>query len=247
MTIPGDPPLRKHAQRPKLDPAIQEDLKRPALVAAGPPRLLVDGHVAAGEPFLELPVRHALTGVLAGEVAMKGWLGGKSLPAGAPVYGLAMGGPDGPGLVWCAPTQAPKDGAWSAVCLPFGDKHHVWTRAKPALLPLALSWDDRAVQRTSVPQVTRQPVTLPPLKLRYVFDGLDDKGWVKIETQVDWGEGPQMLRRITLAPGPDGAAVVKLLDGRVALKATAPATPDGAAQAVVEVRTPLQPDAAITY
>jgi hypothetical protein len=212
------------------------DLGLQALIAKESPRLSSARRLAPGEAILEVGVRHGVTGVLVSDVdARGGWLGKKrKLLAGSSVFGIPMGGPDGRYLVWCAPQQGqvkdqPK--AWTATCLPFGDKANLWVEGQPALMPVGLSWSDLDIRETNPPDVRRQAVSLPPLTLSYAFAGWDAKGWLKLEYRLDWGEGPQVLRALALAPGADGAVKVKLMGGQLALRSDAQA----AANATLEV------------
>jgi len=244
--IPGTPPIEQHAPRPELDAATQAALKEPPLVADGEARVAAAPRLTAGQAFVEIPVRHGLTGELVADVAIKEWFSGGKLPGGLPVFGVPMAGPDGPTLVWCAPQPAKKPQADGrplqqvSICLPFGDKTHVWVEGRPALLPVGLTWSNGAARRTSRPEVRRGPQAFPPMTLSYAFAGLDARGWVRVETRLDWGEGPQTLRAIALPPGADGAALVRAAGGAFALK------PAGA-EVVVEVRAPPAPGAPVVY
>jgi hypothetical protein len=136
ITTEGTPKPPQHAPRPVLSAAERADLQRPALAVASAP-VVYPGEVEAGHAFLSVSVRHAFTGVLAKPVTSDAGFTHPSLPAGQAVYGVPMGGPDGPGLVWCAPRIASGRGGsahWSAVCLPYGDDSHVWVAGEPALL-----------------------------------------------------------------------------------------------------------------
>lgn len=244
--IPGTPPIERHAPRPELDAATQAALKDPPLVADGEARVAAASRLAAGQAFVEIPVRHGLTGELVADVAIKEWFSGGKLPGGVAVFGVPMAGPDGPTLVWCAP-QPPKKPRPEgkpprqvSICLPFGDKTHVWVEGRPAMLPVGLTWSDDVTRRTSRPEVRRGPQAFPPMTLSYVFAGVDARGWVKVETRLDWGEGPQMLRTITLPPGVGGAALVRVAGGAFALK------PIGA-EAAIEVRAPPAAGAPVIY
>jgi len=247
LFFPGSPPPQRHSPRPAMDDQTRADLKLPPLIALGPPRPAAAGRLAPGDAFLQLSVRHGVTGVLVSDVSAKGRFGKKRrLPAGTSVFGIPMGGPDGRAFVWCAPRQGevkdqPK--AWSVTCLPFGDKANLWVEGKPAMMPVSLDWDDANIRETDIPDVRRQPVSLPPLTLSYVFAGWDAKGWLKLEYRLDWGESPQLLRTISLGPGADGAVSVKLMGGRFMLRPD-PNTPADAAFAVAATPTP---DAAIEF
>ena len=243
--IPGyGTPLQHHSPRPAMDEQTKADLKLPPLVADGPMQVSEPGRITVGAPMLKLKVRHTVTGVLVSDVAAKGWFGAKRrLPAGSGVFGLPMGGPDGRAFVWCAPQQGQVKGHpndWTVTCLPFGDKANLWVQAKPALMPAQLEWNDESIRETDVPDVRRQPVAFPPMTLSYVFSGWTDKGWLKLEILIDWGEGPYALRSLALQPGADGWVNVKVLGGEVALKAAV-------ADAELAVRAPPRADAPIIF
>lgn len=237
----------QHSPRPPPDSQTSDDLRRSPLVGDEAPQLSATRRLAPGESFLKVKVRHSLTGVLATDVVAKGWLSGRrKLAAGTGVFGIPMGGPDGRGLVWCAPQVHPMKGQadhWTATCLPFGDASHLWIDGSPALMPRDLSWNEVAAIRVGAPDVRRQPVDFAPMTLSYAFGGWDARGWLKLEVRLDWGEGPQILRGIALQPGADGAASVKLLGGEMTLWRDASAPLDAA----IEVRAAPTADAAIIF
>jgi hypothetical protein len=247
ITFMGSPPPARHSPRPAMDDQTRADLKLPALLPLGAAQPAAAGRLAPGEAFLTIGVRHGVTGVLASDVSAKGWFGKKRrLAAGSSVFGIPMGGPDGRAFVWCAPQQGqvkdqPK--AWAVTCLPFGDKANLWVEGKPAMMPVTLDWDDANIRETDIPDVRRQPVSLPPLTLSYAFAGWDAKGWLKLEYRLDWGDGPQVLRAIALAPGADGAVAVKLMGGQFALRPD----PNAAAGATLQVAAPPKPDAPVEF
>jgi hypothetical protein len=248
--FPGIPAAPTHAARPPMSEEVRRDLRIAPLVAAGPGPIVADGAVDKGQAFLSVAVKHALTGTLTSPVAAKGWFAGnRKLPAGTPVYGVPMGGPDGVGVVWCAPRYGPaKDHVnhWSAICLPFGDAAHVWIEAHPAMFPAALDWNDATDRNTSPPTVARGPVDFPPMTLSYAFGGQNERGWLIVETRIDWGEGPQVLRSIALPPGSSGETTIKVMGGEFAVR-IAPAETGAPLRASIAVRAAPQASAAIGF
>ena len=221
LYFPGTPVLPTHAARPDLTDEQRRELQLKPLVAEGAP-LATAGPLKEGGAFLQTRVRHAITGKLTAQVKTQGlFSGGQTLPAGQAVYGVPMGGPDGPGLVWCAPRKGQGAGKWSTICLPFGDAKHVWVKATPAMFPLALSWFDAGGTNTNPPLVERGPVELPPMTLSYAFGGVNARGWLVVDCRLDWGEGPALLRSVALPPDATGRVRLKLLGGEIALIRTA--------------------------
>ena len=227
----GSPTPAMHSPRPAMSAETLKDLQRPALTDDGKAPVVASGMVRKGQAFMTVGVRHTFTGVLAGEVKAKGWFTNAKAAAGTPVFGLPMGGPDGPGIVWCAPqrrTDRKAPEPWTAVCLPYGDASNVWIKAEPALLPLSLTWDDKIARGAQAPDVTRGPADLPAMTLSYVFDGWDERGWLLVRETIDWGDGPEPLRSIALPADAQGVASVKLMGGRLALTRPAATTADQA-------------------
>jgi hypothetical protein len=248
ITIAGRPGPVKHSPRPPLSEEARRDLSSPVLISDGSVPALTTGPIAKGQSFLTVGVKHGLTGVLAGEVKENGFLKSGKLAAGAAVYGLPMGGPDGPGVVWCAPKAELASGAkhWSAVCLPFGDHSNVWVKGKPAMFPVTLNWNQELEDKADTPQVRRQAVDFPAMTLSYAFAGWDQKGWLLVEVRLDWGEGPQVIRSIALPLDKDGAVALALMDGSIVLKRPggASTTPD---QMIAEAKAPPKAGATIVY
>ena len=244
ITIQPSPTPPQHAPRPTLSEAERADLQRPPLVSAGAP-VAASGEIAAGQAFLTVPVRHGFTGVLAKPVTTERGFNHPSLPAGQAVYGQPMGGPDGPGLVWCAPRSAGQPVRWTAVCLPYGDESHVWVEGEPALLASQLKWHDASARTASAPEVDRRPIDLPPMRLDYAFAGVDPRGWAIVAIRLDWGEGPKLLRSVALPPAADGATHLRLMGGEIALRRV-PGSRGAAERARVELLAPLIADAALT-
>ena len=160
-----------------------------------------------------------IAGWFAGRLT-EGWFTSAKAAAGTPVFGLPMGGPDGPGIVWCAPQRKIRHkapGPWQSVCLPYGDASNVWIKAEPALLPLNLTWEDQSAQGAQAPQVTRGPADLPSMTLSYLFDGWDMRGWLMVRETIDWGDGPQNIRAIALPVDSRASATLKLMNGRLTI------------------------------
>ena len=155
--------------------------------------------------------------------------------------------------MWCAPRQEAshgKPGPWKTICLPMAETPHLWAEAKPAMMTANLEWLAGGGRKASAPEVIQQPVTLPPMTLSYAFGGIDKQGWMEIDVQLDWGEGPQTLSTFTLPPGAEGWAKLRLMGGEVAIRIVgAPAggkAPDGR-PLEVEVRAPPRAGEAVAF
>jgi hypothetical protein len=56
------------------------------------------------------------------------------------------------------------------------------------------------------------------MTLSYVFAGWSEQGSLMLEVRLDWGEGPQLLRALRVAPGADELVSVKTMDGVIGVK-----------------------------
>ena len=65
-----------------------------------------------------------------------------------------------------------------------------------------------------------------------------------VDVQIDWGEGPQVLRSIAIPPAADGSASLKVMGGEILIR---PAPAPARDQVVVAVGSPPQADAPIAY
>jgi hypothetical protein len=244
---PGLIDLAAGAPTPSPAPARQarpSDSARRPLVPAGAPPAVAVGGVAKGQPFFTVGVRHGLTGVLKQEVHGKGWFFDKALPAGQPVYGVPMAGAGTTGLVWCAPRLADKPHGksstrWAAACLPQNVSQANWVEAQTAMMSVNLSWylGSRAVSPIAVEP---GPIDLPAMTLSYVFGGWSEQGSLLLDVRLDWGEGPQLLRSLRVAPGADGVVTIKTMDGVIGLRRA-----DAAVQA--ETLEAFRPEGDVVY
>ncbi len=244
-------------QAPAPDPAEAassagaSDQPLHALVASGAPPAAVGGSMAKGTSFFTVGVRHGVTGVLKNEVQSHTWLSDRKLPFDQPLYGVPMAGSAGPGIVWCAPqakSDSTKTRRWEAACLVDGGTAYVWVAARPALMVADLHWTAGGGRVATPPSVERRPVDLPPMTLSYAFGGWNKQRWAVVQVQIDWGEGPQTLRSISIPPGPDGAAAVRIMGAEIHLRPGAASKASGAVdQAEVEVLTPPSPGSDITF
>jgi hypothetical protein len=125
--------------------------------------------------------------------------------------------------------------------MPYG----YWVEIRPAMMSADLSWPSN-IRLASPPEVERGPVQLPPMTLSYAFGGWTKQGWLVVDVQLDWGDGPQLLRAITIPVGPDGASL-RVMGGEIVVTAAPKAKGQEVAQASVQVKAPPQPDAAIAY
>ena len=234
------PPAAKldRAAAPQPEPSLKP------LVPAGAPPTVTAGEVAKGQPFFTVGVRHGVTGVLKQEVRGKGWFFDKALPVGQPVYGVPMAGAGSTGLVWCAPRQDDKPRGksptrWAAACLPQSAAQANWVEAQTAMMSVNLAWYAGS-RATNLLDVERGPVDLPPLTLSYVFGGWSEQGSLMLEVKLDWGEGPQPLRSLRVAPGADGVVTIRTMGGVIAVRKTG-------ASAQAEVVKPLLTEADVIY
>ena len=236
-------------------PSVQRSALDKPLVADGRPPAVVSGALAHGQAFFTVGVRHGVTGILTTEAHDHATFSDHSLPIGTPVYGIPMAGSSAAAIVWCAPRQAPSSGGqpgrWTTYCMPAGDGAFVWTQAEPAMMTVNLSWSRWTGKLSSPPTVERRPIALPPMTLSYAVGGWNKDRWLIVLVQLDWGEGPQTLRAISVPPAADGSARLKVMGGEVIIRPPGPtggaARPDRDAGAVVELVLPPRPDADIAY
>jgi len=211
-----------------------------ALVAAGAGPATVSGPLAKGQAFFTVGVKHGLTGVLKNEVQGHAWLSDRKLPFDQPLYGVPMAGSSGPGIVWCAPQAKAGDGktkVWSASCLVDGGGKYVWVNARPALMTLDLHWTEGGGRTATPPSVERRAVELPAMSLSYAFGGWNKQHWLVVDMQIDWGEGPQTLRSISVPPAEDGAAILRVMGADIRVRPGPSKSSTQIEQAVVEVLT----------
>jgi hypothetical protein len=209
------------------------------LIVEGLAPTLAQGTLTKGQPLLTVAVRHGVTGVLKHDLSGKGQFFDQPLVTGQPVYALPMDA----GLVWCAPRQGQKPLSkettlWSSACFRETGAPQ-WTRAQTAMMSLQLDWS-RARKLGGEALVERGPAGLPPMTLSYVFAGWSDQGSLQLEVRLDWGEGPQLLRSLRIAPGADGAAPLKVLGGLMAVRRTGD-------NAEVSTTAPPRLDAELVY
>jgi hypothetical protein len=253
-------PLAPPTLSAAIGAAVQQAAPDKPLVADGRPPAVVSGALASGQPFFTVGVRHGVTGVLIVEAQDHATFSEHRLPVGTPVYGMPMAGSSAAAIVWCAPQQAGSSGGqpgrWTTYCMPAGDRAFMWTQAKPAMMPLDLSWGGWTGKMNSAPTVERRPVALPPMVLSYAFGGWNKDRWLVVLVQLDWGEGPQTLHAISVPPSADGSARLKVMGGEVIIhpapqsSASTPAAlrnADSAGRAVVEIVVPPKPGAEIAY
>ena len=193
---------------------------RAALAAAGAPAFGPTGDVGAGQVFLSLPVRHALTGVLRNTVRVHGFLETYELPVQQPLFGLPTHGQQDDQVVWCAPrrvaaTGAPNEPKWKTTCLAETSGVVSAMEIPTVMMATTLPWSK--AREASPIDVLPGPVELPAMTLTYVFMGFTDPAlptrFARVELRLDWGEGPKAVRSLSAPIGPDGVARFKLLEG----------------------------------
>jgi len=219
------------------------------LTAAGAPTISVTGEIGAGQVFLTLPVRHALTAVLLNAVHVHNFGGGYDLPVNQPLFGLPAHGGDPSSIVWCAPRLSADEGRadvkWKTTCLAEQDGGVSAIDIPTAMMATALPWS-RARQASPI-DVRQGPVTLPPMTLTYVFLGFTDPDlptrFARVEMRLDWGEGPKAIRSVSTPVGPDGAAHFTLLDGTFEFRPQPSAPGRRSAIALANLAVTVQPKA----
>ncbi|NGM51720.1 hypothetical protein G5B46_19075 [Caulobacter sp. 602-2] len=201
-----------------------------ALKADGPLTVRPAGRAAVGDALVALPVRLAFTGVLSQDVLRDGRV---ALPAGTRVIGVRQSFSSvattreqrrlgqigqvhhgGNQTIWCAATSAPSKDA--AACLPFVNGVVRWVEASPPHYPIIRRFTPKAPLAGPV-LVEPGPIEgLAPLRFTIAFAGWTPEG-AAIDLKVESDGRPPATRRRTLARGPDGAATLEALGGRLRL------------------------------
>ena len=222
-------PLRSLADTDALaaDAARAATLKGPALIPTGQVTI-APGQVDIGQAFVTAPVKHALTGHLLNRVRpTKGlfWPAGTMMDLGQAVFGVPFAGAPGDGIAWCVASQ--KDDGWQASCLePITDSYMAMTasdqgyywaaKMKPPLAPnsASLGGGGEGDPASNDPTVALGPIDEPApltasLKLASVHPrSRNDPDLVyDLDVDLDWGEGPQRLHRVSFGLPPDGQAI----------------------------------------
>ena len=247
--LPGSPPEHGYSDE-MLSIEQMRDLTRKPLISDGTPMAVNVGTLTAGEAFFHVGVKHGVTGILKNDVTSSKGLFHQTLPAGQALYGIPMAGTDDAGIVWCAPrVQAGKDVVkhWTTICLPLGDSGYVWIETHPAMMTVKLNWLEENGGMATAPEVDRRAVDLPDMTLSYVFSGWTREGWLTVDVELDWGEGPQVLRTISLPPDPNGDVIVKAMGGRLVVHALPGDNAKAASDATVAIQAAPIPGAPIDY
>jgi hypothetical protein len=201
------------------------------LVSDGAPIVVATGPIAPGQSFLQMPVRHALTGSLAALAHLGAAWDDQILRVDQPVFGLRTGG-DEPGIVWCAPRQQVEPGhgsagKWVTTCVAEREGGSFAMQIPVAMIATSLPWS--SARATKPIEVRPGPVQLPPMTLSYVFLGFTDPSlptrFARVEMRLDWGEGPRAVRTLSAPVEADGVAKFGLLGGRFDFRFADPATP----------------------
>lgn len=212
-------PLIDATEKPVDSAAIAGDT--PYLVAVGAPTIAT--HANAGEQIFSLEVRHGLSGRLAVASEPRARNDPILLPAGTPLYGVAMGSSLKPLLdsevVWCTPVQLPGK-PLEAYC--FVQDLGSTVLARAFMDPFSVTGLSVSGKARNPPVVDRGPVDFgAPLDLVIKVTGADRKN-----VSISWSLAPRgqtyshdwRMRRAR-----DDAAFV--LVGSFLLKITP--TPDG--------------------
>ena len=177
-------PLIDATERQADSAAISGDT--PYLVAVGTP--IIPAHANAGEQVFSLEVRHGLTGKLSVDSEPRSGSDKIRLPAGTPLYGVAMGSSQTPyyddEVVWCTPVKPP-DKPVEAYCFAphLGGAKLVRTYGEPyTVTGLTVSGKYR-----DVPVVERGPADFgAPLELVIKVTGADKK-----KVSIAWSLAPR--------------------------------------------------------
>jgi hypothetical protein len=219
-TAPATDPAA--AQAPN-DPPVAPDR---ALLPTGAPVAGQDSVLKPGQPFLTMPVRHGVTGVLQNEVRVRqAFDSGDAIPVNQPLFGLPIR--EHPGqIVWCAPRRG-SEGPWRTICL-YDQNGAVMAMEIPTgMMAITLPWTKA---RLASPMTVQRnaAVSFPPMTLSYVFVGFTDPTlptrFARVEARLDWGEGPKAVTSMSAAVGADGVARFKLLDGEFTFRPRPPAS-----------------------
>jgi hypothetical protein len=160
---------------------------KPALYLVSPP-VVSQTEVKAGGQFLSAEVAHGLTGRLVNDAKTSGWSKSITLPAGTPLFGVAMTSSGRPSsydadIIWCAPDSSSQKKP-VAQCFARGQYGY----------QLVESWTPHIVEylsvgtlrSVSVPVVERGAVDFGgPLLLSMRYSGADRKN-----VSVEWSVGP---------------------------------------------------------
>lgn len=158
-------------------------------------RMKGDAQIAAaakaGEEFFSVQVEHGLTGTLMVELKSRGWSAPKIVPAGTPLYGIAMSSNMvarslDPEIVWCAPVRDAKQ-KLIARCAAhiFGNSYGLHETDWTPYVVTTLSGDGNGIDS---PVVERGPVSFgAPLFLKLRYQNTDKK-WVSYEWSVAPGD-----------------------------------------------------------
>jgi hypothetical protein len=221
-----------------------------ALVGIGVPPSVTSGATAKGQDFFSVQVRHGMTGVLRNSVESRAFLSDRTLPLDQPLFGIPMAGSSAATVVWCAPQRAGAGGDlhWTAACLVDSGRGYVWVDAHPAMMTLDLQWSAGGGRAASPPSIEPRHVDLPAMTLSYAFGGWTKQNWAEILERIDWGEGPQLLRKVDVPPDADGVATVRLMGGEILVRPAPPAKNQKPSDvALIEVRVSPKADAEISY
>ena len=191
--------------------------QRPSLfLVAAPTQVATE--VSAGEHILVAEVAHGITGTLAVEAKAGGWGNKATIPAGTPLFGVAMssGGMTAffdPQIVWCAPQR---DGEWM-ISLCFAGAVLVRNPLPYVAESLMVSSSDGGVM---APVVTRGPVDFgAPLLLTLRFDGVDRRGNALLSWSVAPAEAPEWVQNRPPRNG-EGTAVLTVAEAQLEVTPT---------------------------
>ena len=177
-------PLIDATERPVESADISGDT--PYLVAVGAPKIAA--HANAGEEIFSLEVRHGLTGNLSVDSESRGGGDKLRLPAGTPLYGVAMGSSLTPlrdaEVVWCTPVRL-ADKPPEAYCFVPAAGGTMFTRAYSD--PYTVTGVSVSGKARNPPVVERGPADFgAPLELVIKVTGADKKN-----VSIAWSLGPR--------------------------------------------------------
>jgi hypothetical protein len=203
--------------------AQSQPWRREAVVLpAGVATVTTATDLKVGDVIATLPVRYRLTGVLHQTTEKASLIGAtQSLPAGTPVFGVAMQNWEGKDVVWCAP--APRSGAgmaWKSICFPKVNGARRWIEVTEPFYFSTLSMSPSSPGLRTPFEVDEKPITDAALD---VIVALKFNRWTKagVGLNLSVGKPGAMVGAANYEVGlqADGTAEFNAMGARFRLKA----------------------------
>lgn len=210
MLAPDEPVRapRNAAAEAAAKAELEKRLNQPVYRATGQAPVIRSGEVQIGQAFLSLPIEHAITGVLRVPVWRARFA--EHLEPGEPMFAVPERGGSGDGLVWCA-SRVKDGGGYRAICLDPAPYGYSWTESvAPALAPTRRIGGAGGYPVNADPIVDPMPVTLPPMTMTAKLVDIQPRSETDptriytIEIAMEWGEGPQNVKRVSVDLPPSG-------------------------------------------